>query len=61
MTNARDPMALLRHAVQADDWRLVEAVARLLTGRPAYVTVAGRAYSSLVLLLGLVPGSYDRG
>ena len=48
------------HAAQADDWSLVEAVARLLTGRPEYASVAGRAYNSLVLLLGLAPGSYDR-
>jgi len=61
MTNARDPMALLRHAAQAGDWRLVEAVARLLAGRPAYITAARRAHGSLVFLLGLVPGGYDRG
>lgn len=60
MTNPRDPMALLRHAAQAGDWGLVEAVTRLLTGRPVAATAASRAYGSLVFLLGLAHGSYDR-
>ena len=58
MTDVRDPMALLRHAAQVGDWRLLEAVARLLSGCAARHTVAAdRAYGSLVVLLGLASGS----
>ena len=32
MPNAHDPAALVRHAVQAGDWRLVELIARILAG-----------------------------
>src|SRR5436853_408640 len=32
MTDARDPMALVRHAVQVCDWRLVELLAQALSG-----------------------------
>ncbi len=61
MTDARDPMALLRHAAQVGDWRLLEAVARLLSGRRFQAAMAGdRAYGSLVILLGLAGKSYDR-
>lgn len=62
MTNPRDPMALLRHAAQAGDWRLLEAVAVLLSGRSTRAGAAGnRAYGSLTVLLGLTARSYDRG
>jgi len=60
MTDARDPMALLRYAAQVGDWRLVEGIVRLLQGPKEPATAAGRAYRSLALLLGLVAGSYDR-
>ena len=34
MSDAHDPAALVRHAVQAGDWRLVELIARMLSGQP---------------------------
>jgi hypothetical protein len=63
MPDAHDPAALVRHAVQAGDWRLVELIARLLggvpTGRPGS---ARRAYGTLAVKLGLASdsGDYDR-
>ncbi len=61
MTNPPDPMALLRHAAQVGDWRLLEAVTRLLSARPRRSGAAGdRAYGSLIVLLGLADRSYDR-
>ena len=33
MPDAHDPAALVRHAVQAGDWRLVELIARMLGGQ----------------------------
>jgi hypothetical protein len=63
MSDAHDPAALVRHAVQAGDWRLVELIARLLagasTGRHGS---ARRAYETLAVKLGLAsdPGDYDR-
>ena len=33
MSDAHDPAALVRHAVQTGDWRLVELIARMLAGR----------------------------
>jgi hypothetical protein len=64
MADAHDPAALVRHAAQAGDWRLVELIARLLNGRPtARPTAARRAYTTLVLQLGLTgdPRNYHRG
>ena len=54
MTSQRDHLALVRFAVQARDWRLVELLARLL-GResPAWLGVAHRAYSTLATRLRL--------
>ena len=62
MSDVRDPADLVRHAAQVGDWRLVELLAHVLGGRPAGpLPAAGRAYSTLVLLLGLSePGGYDR-
>ena len=62
MSDVRDPAALVRHAVQVGDWRLVELLARVLGGpSTGPLLAAGRAYSTLVLLLGLSePGGYDR-
>jgi len=63
MSDAHDPAALVRHAVQAGDWRLVELIARMLggasTGMPGS---ARRAYEALVVKLGLASdsGDYDR-
>ena len=63
MSDDRDPSALLRHAIQIGDWRLVELLARVLSGdlvgRPA---AAPRAYFTLVARLGLSDrGDYHRG
>ena len=63
MSDAHDPAALVRHAVQAGDWRLVELIARMLTGAlPGRRMSARRAYETLVVILGLAPdlGDYDR-
>lgn len=57
MTDLRDPMALVRHAVQVGDWRLLDLLAPILAGRGA----AHRAYGTLVLRLGLRDvADYDR-
>jgi hypothetical protein len=64
MADAHDPAALVRHAAQAGDWRLVELIARILNGQPtARPTAARRAYVTLVPKLGLTgdPGNYHRG
>ena len=54
MPDAHDPAALVRHAVQAGDWRLVELIARMLGGQPsARSSAARRAYGTLVVKLGL--------
>jgi hypothetical protein len=62
MSDVRDPAALVRHAAEVGDWRLVELLAHVLGGgsdRP--LLGARRAYCKLVLLLGLSePGGYDR-
>ena len=42
MSDAHDPAALVRHAVQAGDWRLVELIARMLA-RPTERAARGRA------------------
>lgn len=57
MTDARDPVALLRHAAQVGDLRLLEAIARVLGSHQRPCLVADRAYESLVVLLGLANGS----
>ena len=64
MSDAHDPAALVRHAVQAGDWRLVELIARMLGGQPSPPSLgARRAYGTLVVKLGLSgsPANYDRG
>jgi hypothetical protein len=54
MTDARDPLALVRHSVAVGDWRLVELIARLLTGdRIGSALATQRACSTLVVGLGL--------
>jgi len=54
MTDARDPRALVRHAAEAGDWRLVELVARVLAGRSVgSLGAARRAYRTLAVRLGL--------
>jgi hypothetical protein len=54
MPVAHDPAALVRHAAQAGDWRLVYLITRILSGRSTSPpTTARRAYTSLVLKLGL--------
>lgn len=59
MPDAHDPAALVRHAAQAGDWRLVALITRILDGRanalPA--STGHRAYATLVLKLGLARGS----
>jgi len=60
MSDAHDPAALVRHAVQAGDWRLVELIARRLSGRSVVPsTAAHRAYAALVLKLGLAGDAAD--
>jgi hypothetical protein len=64
MPDAYDPAALVRHAAQAGDWRLVYMIARVLGGHsPGYATVARRAHATLVLKLGLAGDlcNYHRG
>ena len=63
MSDAHDPAALMRHAIQAGDWRLVELIARMLSGQPRGLTPgARRAYCTLVAMLGLAdPANYHRG
>jgi hypothetical protein len=64
MPDPHDPAALLRHAVQAGDWRLVELITRMLGGQLSAPTRgARRAYGTLVVKLGLAgdPGDYHRG
>jgi hypothetical protein len=55
MVDRHDPDALIRHAASHGDWRLVELVARVLSGR-ARVGRPGarRAYLTLVEQLGLL-------
>ena len=63
MSDAHDPAALARHAVQAGDWPLVELIARLLAGQSSARSLgARRAYGTLVVRLGLTggPAKYDR-
>jgi hypothetical protein len=62
MNDIRDPTALVRHAVQVGDWRLVELLARRLSDRfTGQTTVAHRAYGTLVGKLGLGdPDNYHR-
>jgi hypothetical protein len=64
MSDAHDPAALVHHAVQAGDWRLVELIARMLAGQSGGASLgARRAYGTLVMKLGLTggPANYDRG
>jgi hypothetical protein len=63
MADAHDPAALVRHAIQAGDWRLVELIERMLSGHPSSPSPgARRAYSTLVVKLGLSgsPAKYHR-
>jgi hypothetical protein len=63
MSNAHDPAALVRHALQAGDRRLVELIARMLAGAStATHGSARRAYETLAVKLGLGSDSsnYDR-
>jgi hypothetical protein len=60
MSDARDPTALVRHAIQAGDWRLVELIARMLSGEPSPSSQgAQRAYGTLVVKLGLAGTAGD--
>jgi hypothetical protein len=63
MTDTCDPSALVRHAVQSGDWRLVELLAGWLGLRwtgPA-PDGARRTYETLVIRLGLRdPGEYHQ-
>jgi hypothetical protein len=60
MSDARDPTALVRHAIQAGDWRLVELIARMLNGQPSPPSQgARRAYGTLVVKLGLAGTAGD--
>jgi hypothetical protein len=64
MSDAHDLTALVRHAAQAGDWRLVDLIVRLLSGRSsAPPTVARRTYATLAVTLGLAGDlcDYHRG
>jgi hypothetical protein len=64
MQQPHDPAALVRHAVLVGDWRLVELLARILSGQSSAQSLgARRAYGTLVVKLGLSgsPANYDRG
>jgi hypothetical protein len=63
MPDAHDPAALVRHAAQAGDLRLVDLITRMLGGNSAgSSSAARRAYAALVLKLGLAGDSnYHRG
>jgi len=55
MHDERDHTALVRHAVQAGDWRLVELIAHALTAEGAgSLAAAQRAYCTLAMGLGLL-------
>jgi hypothetical protein len=62
MKDVRDPLALLSHAIQAGDWKLVELLARVLAGQSSPRSFsASRAYAALVGGLGLGESDgYDR-
>ncbi len=63
MSDAHDPAALVRHAVQAGDWRLVELIRLMISGHPSASASAGRrAYATLGAKLGLSGnlGDYHR-
>jgi hypothetical protein len=63
MADAHDPAAIVRHAAQAGDWRLVYLITRILSGAStAPPTTGRRAYATLVLKLGLAGdlGNYHR-
>jgi len=60
MQDPHDPAALVRHAAQAGDWRLVYLIAQFLDGGATVDSaVARRAYASLVVKLGIVGGVGD--
>jgi len=64
MSDAHDPAALVHHAIQAGDWRLVELIGRMLGGHHSTPSLAARrAYGTLVVKLGLTggPAKYDPG
>jgi hypothetical protein len=61
--DAHDPAALVRHAAQSGDWRLVYLIGRILSGHSTtYSTASRRAYATLVLKLDLAGdlGTYHR-
>jgi hypothetical protein len=60
MPDAHDLAALMRHAEQAGDWRLVELISHLLSGRASPPSEAAhRAYATLVGKLGLAGDAGD--
>ena len=60
MPDVHDPAALLRHATQAGDWRLVYLITRMLSGRSTvHGAAARRAYTTLLLKLGLLGDGRD--
>jgi hypothetical protein len=60
MPDPHDPAALVRHAAQAGDWRLVHLIMRVLRGHSgAHSTAADRAYATLVLRLDLAGDRCD--
>jgi hypothetical protein len=60
MPDAYDPAALVRHAAEAGDWRLVELIARRLRGDSRVSgTIADRAYAELVVRLDLAGDAAD--
>jgi hypothetical protein len=55
MPEFHDPRAVVRHAADARDWRLVELLGRILNQRArGQQRAAHRAYMTLAVKLGLV-------
>jgi hypothetical protein len=62
MPEFHDPRAIVRHAADVGDWRLVELLGRLLTrGAHTQQRAARRAYVTLAVKLGLVDDSREMG
>ena len=55
MGEYHDPQAIVRHAAEVGDWRLVELIGRLLSrGVNRKQRAAHRAYATLAARLGLI-------
>jgi len=60
MPESHDPRAIVRHAADARDWRLVELLGRILNqGARGQQRAARRAYATLAIKLGLADDSRE--